>query len=102
MSRDIEELLPEKPQPRLRIYAWSTEDVKKYEGCLKVGQTAGDVNTRIRRSQGVAKYNYTLEIDESAVRDDGTFFRDSTVRERLKQKGFELSLIHISEPTRPY
>lgn len=89
MSRDIEELLPEKPQPRLRIYAWSTEDVKKYEGCLKVGQTAGDVNTRIRRSQGVAKYNYTLEIDESAERDDGTFFRDSTVRERLKQKGFE-------------
>jgi hypothetical protein len=30
-----------------------------------------------------------LEVDESAEREDGTFFRDSTVRERLKQNGFE-------------
>jgi len=89
VSRDIGELLPEKPQPRLRIYAWSTNEIKKYEGCLKVGQTTWDVNTRIRRSQGVAQFNYTLEVDESAERQDGSFFRDSTVRERLKQKGFE-------------
>lgn len=89
MSRDINDLLPERPQPRLRIYAWSTDEIKKYEGCLKVGQTTWDVNTRIRRSQGVAQFNYTLEVDESAEREDGSFFRDSTVRERLKQKGFE-------------
>jgi len=89
MSRDISNLLPERPQPRLRIYAWSTDEIKKYEGCLKVGQTTWDVNTRIRRSQGVAQFNYTLEVDESAERADGTFFRDSAVRERLKQKGFE-------------
>jgi hypothetical protein len=89
MSRDIEELLPEKPQPRLRIYAWSTDEIKKYEGCLKVGQTTWDVNTRIRRSQGVAQFQYVLEVNEPAERPDGTFFRDSAVRERLKQKGFE-------------
>jgi hypothetical protein len=89
MSRDIHDLLPEKPQPRLRIYAWSTNEIKKYEGCLKVGQTTWDVNNRIRRSQGVAQFDYTLEVDESAERNDGTYFRDSTVRERLKQKGFE-------------
>ncbi len=89
MSRDIEDLLPEKAKPRLRIYAWSTNEIKKYEGCLKVGQTTWDVNTRIRRSQGVAQYEYLLEVDESAEREDGTFFRDSTVRERLKQNGFE-------------
>ena len=89
MSRDINELLPERPQPRLRIYAWSTDEIEKYAGCLKVGQTTWDVNTRIRRSQGVAQFNYTLEVDESAEREDGTFFRDGMVRERLKQKGFE-------------
>jgi hypothetical protein len=89
VSRDIEDLLPEKAKPRLRIYAWSTNEIKKYEGCLKVGQTTWDVNTRIRRSQGVAQYEYLLEVDESAEREDGTFFRDSTVRERLKQNGFE-------------
>jgi hypothetical protein len=90
MSRPIEELLPEKPEARLRIYAWSTNEIKKYEGCLKVGQTTQkDVNVRIRQSQGVAPVKYKLEIDESADREDGTIFRDSAVRERLKAKGFE-------------
>lgn len=89
MSRNIEDLLPEKAKPRLRIYAWSTNEIKKYEGCLKVGQTTWDVNTRIRKSQGVAQYEYVLEVDESAEKEDGTFFRDSTVRERLRQNGFE-------------
>ena len=89
MSRLIEDLLPVKPQARLRIYAWSTKDVAKYNGCLKVGQTTIDVNTRIRRSQGVAQFEYILEVDEISERDDGTFFRDKTVRDRLEQKGFE-------------
>ena len=90
MSRPIEELLPEKPEARLRIYAWSTNEIKKYEGCLKVGQTTQkDVNVRIRQSQGVAPVKYKLEIDESAERENGTIFRDSAVRERLKAKGFE-------------
>ena len=89
MSRSIEELLPDKPEARLRIYAWSTKEIKKYEGCLKVGQTTQkDVNVRIRKSQGVAPVKYKLEIDESAEREDGTVFRDIAVRERLKAKGF--------------
>ena len=89
MSRSIEELLPDKPEARLRIYAWSTKEIKKYEGCLKVGQTTQkDVNVRIRQSQGVAPVKYKLEIDESAEREDGTVFRDIAVRERLKAKGF--------------
>lgn len=89
MSKPIEELLPEKPEARLRIYAWSTSEIKKYEGCLKVGHTTQDVNSRIIQSQGQARYKYTLEVDEWAEREDGTIFRDSAVRERLKQKGFE-------------
>jgi hypothetical protein len=90
MSRPIEELLPEKPEARLRIYAWSTKEIKKFEGCLKVGQTTQkDVNVRIKQSQGVAQVKYKLEVDESAEREDGTVFRDSAVRERLKAKGFE-------------
>jgi hypothetical protein len=89
MSKPIEELLPDKPEARLRIYAWSTSEIKKYEGCLKVGHTTQDVNSRIIQSQGQARYKYTLEVDEWAEREDGTIFRDSAVRERLKQKGFE-------------
>jgi hypothetical protein len=89
VSKPIEELLPEKPEGRLRIYAWSTSEIKKYEGCLKVGQTTQDVHVRIKQSQGVAQVPYTLEVDEPAQSSDGSYFRDSAVRERLKQKGFE-------------
>ena len=89
MSKSIEELLPAKSEARLRIYAWSTKEIRKYDGCLKVGQTTQEVNTRIKQSQGVVQVPYLLEVDESAERLDGTVFRDSTVRDRLKQKGFE-------------
>ena len=89
MAKTIEELLPQKSEARLRIYAWSTKEIKKFEGCLKVGQTTQDVNVRIRQSQGVAQVPYILEVDEPAEKVDGSFFRDSAVRERLKQKGFE-------------
>jgi len=90
MTKAVEELLPERPEARLRIYAWSTSEIKKFDGCLKVGQTTlKDVNVRIRQSQGVAQVEYKLEVDESAEREDGSVFRDSAVRERLKQKGFE-------------
>jgi hypothetical protein len=89
MSKSVEELLPQKSSERLRIYAWSTEEIKKFQGCLKVGQTTQEVNTRIKQSQGVAQVPYKLEVDEPAERQDGTFFRDSAVRDRLKQKGFE-------------
>jgi len=89
MAKSIEELLPEKGESRLKIYAWSTSDIQKYAGCLKVGQTTQDVNTRIIQSQGQSRFKYVLEVDEWAERDDGTTFRDSAVRERLKQKGFE-------------
>jgi hypothetical protein len=89
MTKSIEELLPNKADARLRIYAWSTNEITKFQGCLKVGQTTQDVNVRIKQSQGVAQVPYVLEVDEPAERNDGTFFRDSAVRERLKQKGFE-------------
>jgi hypothetical protein len=89
MTKSIEELLPAKSDARLRIYAWSTNEITKFKGCLKVGQTTQDVNVRIKQSQGVAQVSYVLEVNELAERTDGTFFRDSAVRERLKQKGFE-------------
>ena len=89
MSRSVDELLPERQTARLRIYAWSTSEVAKFKGCLKVGQTTRDVNARIRESQGVAPVKYRLEVDELAERQNGTVFRDSVVRKRLEKKGFE-------------
>ncbi len=91
MSRDIDELLPEKPAARLRIYAWTPNDPPAdYVGLIKVGQTTkADVNARIRESQGQMQQPYTLHVNELAEREDGTGFRDSDVRQRLIEKGFE-------------
>ncbi|WP_313421840.1 DEAD/DEAH box helicase family protein [Brevibacterium casei] len=91
MSRNIDELLPERPEARLRIYAWSPNDPPAgYAGLLKIGQTTKtDVNARIRESQGQMQQAYTLHVDELAERRDGSVIRDADVRQRLIDKGFE-------------
>ena len=88
MSKAIEDVLPVKPEARLRIYAYSIED-EHHVGLLKVGQTTKDVKTRIAQQLKTAKIkNYTIQIDESAERPDGSVITDHQVRQRLKAKGF--------------
>jgi hypothetical protein len=98
MTKSIEEILAPKPEARLRIYAWTPNDPPKaYAGLVKVGQTTqDDVNVRIRQSQGQMQQAYTLHLDEIAEREDGTIFRDSDVRQRLVDKGFEYVYIGAS------
>jgi hypothetical protein len=88
VSKPIEELLPEKPYARLHIYAYSIED-DAHARWLKVGQTTRDVKTRVgQQLKTAAIKNYTIRLDESGERDDGTVFSDHQVRARLKAKGF--------------
>lgn len=88
-------LFPKKPDTRLRIYAWSPNDPPAgYAGLLKVGQTTRiDVNARIHESQGQMQQAYTLHVNEFAERTDGSVFRDSDVRQRLVEKGFENAIV---------
>jgi hypothetical protein len=88
MTRPIEDLLPEKPEARLRIYAYSIDD-KGHAGRLKVGQTTQNVKKRVdQQLKTAAIKNHTIHIDESAEREDGSVFTDHQVRARLKAKGF--------------
>lgn len=88
MSKPIEDLLPEKPEARLRIYAYSIDD-EAHEGMLKVGQTTQSVQARVEQQLKIALVkNYTIHLDESADREDGSLFSDHQVRARLKHKGF--------------
>src|SRR4051794_37619934 len=88
MSRSIEELLPEKPEARLRIYAYSIND-DAHQGMLKIGQTTRRVKSRVEQQLKTALIkNYKILVDEPAERDDGTFFTDFDVRARLQNKGF--------------
>jgi hypothetical protein len=89
MSKPIEEILSPKPEARPRIYAYSIDDAA-HNGLLKVGQTTRDVKQRVTEQLKTAAIkNYTIELDESAERDDGTIFTDHEVRAALVQKHFE-------------
>lgn len=88
MSKTIDEILAPKPTARLRIYAYSIAD-KAHAGLLKVGQTTRDVKQRVAEQLKTANIkNYTVVLDESAERDDGSVFTDREVRAALARKGF--------------
>jgi hypothetical protein len=89
MSKTIDEILAPKPEARPRIYAYSIDDAA-HKGLLKVGQTLRDVMRRIAEQLKTAAItNFTIELDESAERDDGTIFTDHHVRSALVKKKFE-------------
>lgn len=88
MTKPIEDLLPEKPDARLRIYAYSIED-EAHEGMLKIGQTTRSVQSRVEQQLKTALVkHYTIHLDELAEREDGSVFSDHEVRARLRDKGF--------------
>ena len=85
----IEEILAPKPEARPRIYAYSIAD-EAHMGLLKVGQSTRDVKQRVAEQLKTAAIkNYTIALDESAERDDGSLFTDFDVRAALVRKGFE-------------
>ncbi|MBN9152252.1 MAG: restriction endonuclease [Micrococcales bacterium] len=89
MSKPEVEIFAEKPERPLRLYAYAIHD-DEHKGWLKVGQTTQDVKARVAQQlKTAAVTNFTIEIDESGMRADGTVIRDFDVRERLKAKGFE-------------
>ena len=99
MSKSIEDLLPERPQGRLRIYSYSIDD-DAHKGILKIGQTTQGVKSRVNQQLKTALVkNFTIHVDESAERHDGTVFTDFDVRARLQKKGFakaDLEWIHCT------
>ena len=89
MNKTIEEILAPKPEARPRIYAYSIAD-DPHAGLLKVGQTTRAVKQRVAEQLKTAAIkNYTIELDESAERDDSTIFTDYEVRLALIKKGFK-------------
>jgi hypothetical protein len=85
----IDEVLAPRPELRPRIYAYSIAD-KAHAGLLKVGQTSREVKKRVAEQLKTARIqNYTIELDESAERENGSIFTDHEVRAALSKRGFE-------------
>ena len=88
MTEHDRDIFPPKPSGDLRIYAYAIHD-EHHDGWLKVGQTTQNAASRVAQQlQTAAVNNYTIVLNESALRDDGTHFTDHQVRARLREKGF--------------
>ncbi len=89
MSAQPSDIFTSKPLAQLRIYAYTIHD-EAHAGMLKIGQTTRDVNQRVEEQLKTAGItNYTIHVNESAERLDGSLFKDSEVRKVLKLKGHE-------------
>ena len=89
MSKSIQELFPKKSKAQPRVYAYSLDKLKTHEGLLKVGQTSRKTKTRVKEQTETVGVEYTIHVDELAVKEDGDFFSDHEVRRILTKKGFE-------------
>lgn len=86
-----DQVFEEHPRPNLKIYAYS-ENNPNYKGLLKIGMTERDVEERIKEQYNTQRPfgdPYKIQLIESAMRSDGSFFRDTDVHSLLTQKGLK-------------
>ena len=81
---------PSRQELNPKIYAY-TENSSKYEGLIKVGYTEREVAQRMGEhypTKGPAKLQrYKVLLEESSMKNDGTYFKDYDVHKVLKNKG---------------
>ncbi|MBR6910270.1 MAG: DEAD/DEAH box helicase family protein, partial [Candidatus Methanomethylophilaceae archaeon] len=81
------DFFPQRPASNPRIYAY-TDSNPIYRGLLKVGYTAIDTEKRVAQQYPTARPGnppYTIVMDESAMRDDGSTFKDHAVHAYLRR-----------------
>ncbi|OAM34140.1 restriction endonuclease [Eikenella sp. NML96-A-049] len=77
------------PLTHPRIYAYSDQS---FPGCLKVGYTAKAVaRERVAEQYPTLRpeQTYTIELDEPAIREDGSLFKDHEVHKVLERHGIK-------------
>jgi hypothetical protein len=80
---------PSKPDVNPTIYAYEDTSLQ-YRGLLKVGYTGIDAKRRIAEQYPVLRPGalpYKIQLEERAVRPDGTAFSDHDVHRQLKRMG---------------
>lgn len=87
----INDFFPKRPDAKPIIYAY--EDTNpQYNGLLKVGYTTVDVQRRVSQQYPTVRPGtppYTIVLEESAMRNDGTAFTDHDVHRALKESGIK-------------
>ena len=81
----VDSFFPLRPSVSPKIYAYAI-DTEDHKGLLKVGDTKRDVRIRVSEQTKTALIKPRIVLEESAMRNDGTSFRDYAVHDVLKTK----------------
>jgi hypothetical protein len=81
-------LFPPRSISKPTIYVYEIIGAKNRIGLLKVGFTNHNVKDRVKQQLQTAGLDYTIVLEESAMRSDGSSFSDHEVHRQLKRDGF--------------
>ena len=86
MSKDF---FPQRPEATPTIYAYELPNDSSRKGQLKVGDTNRSAQERIKEQIGAARSKFNIVLEESAMRQDGSSFRDYEIHKYLRNKGIK-------------
>ena len=84
---DTAQLFPAKTEVKPIIYAYELIGVESHKGYIKIGETTRSVEERIKEQIHTAAVPYKVLGTWSALRDDGSVFRDYDVHAILRKMG---------------
>ncbi|MCK0179135.1 DEAD/DEAH box helicase family protein [Flavobacteriaceae bacterium S0862] len=82
------EFFPKKTEANPTIYAYELPNDSSRKGQLKIGDTNRTAQKRIKEQIGAARSVFKIVLEESAMRNDGSDFRDHEIHQYLRKKGF--------------
>lgn len=85
---NTQSLLTSRPEDSPKIYAFIYPDVPSHKGYIKIGYTTRSVRKRVREITCTSGIKYRIILTDSAMRPDGSVFRDSDIHAVLKHNGF--------------
>lgn len=80
---------PQRPDASPTIYAYELPNDSSRKGQLKIGDTNRTAQERIKEQIGAARSAFNIVLEESAMRKDGSSFRDYEIHKYLRNKGFK-------------
>ncbi|MBP8778038.1 MAG: GIY-YIG nuclease family protein, partial [Bacteroidaceae bacterium] len=80
---------PARPETNPIIYGYIIPNSPKHEGWIKIGDTTRTAVVRIKEQLKTAAIPYKIVFEESAMRSDGSSFRDHRIHDYLRKHGYE-------------
>jgi hypothetical protein len=81
------EFFPQRPAANPTIYAYELIGVETHKGLLKIGYTERDAQTRVAEQLQTSGVPYSIVLEESAMRTDGSSFTDHDIHRHLRKRG---------------